>query len=158
EKYEAALRQQNGAKDRWESVYRQLTGVFSLASIEEHRGRLEEELAALEQQPGQEAFQTAWLGRLREAVRASAAGALLARGRGLAEQADRLGAAMDFRFLYKPDRHLFAIGYQVSQKRLDTPSYDLLASEARLASFLAVARGEAPRRHWFYLGRPITRV
>jgi cyclic beta-1,2-glucan synthetase len=158
EKYEVALRQQNGAKDRWEAVYRQLTSVFSVASFEEQRGRLEEGLAALKNLPGQEAFQTAWLGRLRGAVHASAAGALLARYRRLAEQADRFGAAMDFRFLYKPDRHLFAIGYQVSQGRLDTPSYDLLASEARLASFLAVARGEAPRRHWFYLGRPMTRV
>ena len=65
---------------------------------------------------------------------------------------------MDFRFLYKPDRHLFAIGYQVTQERLDAACYDLMASEARLASFLAIARGDAPRRHWFHLGRSATRV
>jgi len=107
---------------------------------------------------GGEDFPTGWLGQLREAVQASCARALLDRCRRLAERADQLGTAMDFRFLYKPDRHLFAIGYHVTTERLDAPSYDLLASEARLASFLAIARGDAPRRHWFHLGRPLTRT
>src|SRR5205814_8213246 len=78
--------------------------------------------------------------------------------RRLAGRAEALVAAMDFRFLYKPERNLFAVGYQVPLERLDGACYDLLASEARLASFLAIARGDAPRRHWFHLGRPLTRV
>ena len=69
-----------------------------------------------------------------------------------------LAADMDFSVLYNQQRHLFAIGYNLTLGRLDNAHYDLLASEAALTSFLAVARGEAPRRHWFQLGRPLTRV
>ena len=69
-----------------------------------------------------------------------------------------LAEAMDFRPLYRPDRHLFAIGFNLAQGRLDNACYDLLASECCLTSYLAVARGEAPRRHWFQLGRPFIRA
>ncbi|HEX8201065.1 MAG TPA: glucoamylase family protein, partial [Isosphaeraceae bacterium] len=92
------------------------------------------------------------------AVRHAAPAALLARTRTLAERAEALGAAMDFEFLYKSDRHLFTIGYNQTQDQLDEPSYDLLASESCLTSYLAVARGDAPRRHWFQLGRPFLRA
>ena len=76
----------------------------------------------------------------------------------LIDRADALGAAMDFRPLYKPDRHLFAIGSNLGQGRLDGACYDLLASESCLTSYLTVARGDAPRRHWFQLGRPYIRA
>jgi cellobiose phosphorylase len=99
-----------------------------------------------------------FLAGLQQAVANSAAGELLERVQRLASRAEALAAGMDFRFLYKPDRHLFAVGYNVPLGRLDAACYDLLASEARLASFLAVARGDAPRRHWFHLGRMVTRV
>ena len=65
---------------------------------------------------------------------------------------------MDFRPLYRPDRNLFAIGFSLAQGKLDNACYDLLASESCLTSYLAVARGEAPRRHWFHLGRQFIRV
>ena len=65
---------------------------------------------------------------------------------------------MDFRPLYRPERHLFAIGYNLVHGRLDNACYDLMASECCLTSYLAVARGEAPRRHWFQLGRPFIRA
>ena len=69
---------------------------------------------------------------------------------------------MNFRFLYDPKRQLFAIGYRLADAdgagRLDPSYYDLLASEARLASFLAIAKGDVPEMHWFHLGRPITSV
>src|SRR5262249_2381175 len=55
-------------------------------------------------------------------------------------------------------RSLFAIGYNVPLERLDPAHYDLLASEASIASFLAVARGVVPRKHWFQLGRLATRI
>ena len=61
---------------------------------------------------------------------------------------------MNFKFLYKEDRHLFSIGLNMTAGRLDASCYDLMASEACLSSFLAIARGDAPRRHWFQLGRP----
>jgi cyclic beta-1,2-glucan synthetase len=73
--------------------------------------------------------------------------------RALADQAEGFGAGMDFRMLYNRTRHLFAVGYNVTHSRLDAAHYDLLTSEACLASFLAIARGDAPRRHWFQLGR-----
>jgi len=76
----------------------------------------------------------------------------------LAGRAAQLAADMDFSLLYNPQRHLFAVGYNLMLGRLDNAHYDLLASEACLTSFLAVARGQAPRRHWFQLGRPLTRV
>jgi cyclic beta-1,2-glucan synthetase len=77
---------------------------------------------------------------------------------GLAAEAGKLGAEMDFRVLYNDHRHLFAVGYNLSSGRLDNAHYDLLASEACLTSFLAIARDEVPRRHWFQVGRPLTRV
>ncbi len=76
----------------------------------------------------------------------------------LAARAAKLAADMDFSLLYNKQRHLFAVGYNLTLGRLDAAHYDLLASEASLTSFLAVARGEAPRRHWFQLGRPLTQV
>src|SRR5207302_9720329 len=76
----------------------------------------------------------------------------------LAARAGRFADAIDFRFLYNDARSLFAIGYNVPLERLDPAHYDLLASEAAITSFLAVARGVVPRKHWFQLGRPATRV
>jgi len=66
----------------------------------------------------------------------------------------QLKQGMELRFLYDEERRIFAIGYQVAERRLDTSFYDLLASEARLASFLAIARGEVPVEHWWALSRP----
>ncbi|HEY3450856.1 MAG TPA: glucoamylase family protein [Myxococcales bacterium] len=64
----------------------------------------------------------------------------------------------EFTFLYEPRRKLLAIGYWVTERRLDNSFYDLLASEARLASFLAIASGQIPFDHWFALGRRLTTV
>ncbi len=62
---------------------------------------------------------------------------------------------MDFSFLYDEARALFTIGFNTEHARKDPSFYDLLASEARLLSFLAVARGEVPQKHWFSLGRSL---
>ena len=64
-------------------------------------------------------------------------------------------SAMDFGFLFDPMRKLFAIGYRVTDGSLDPGRYDLLASEARLASFVAIAKGDVPVSHWFRLGRAL---
>jgi cyclic beta-1,2-glucan synthetase len=77
--------------------------------------------------------------------------ALEARARGMA-------LAMNFRFLLDPDRLLLSIGYQASEGVRDPSCYDLLASEARLASFVGIAKGDLPARHWFRLGRAVTPV
>jgi cyclic beta-1,2-glucan synthetase len=85
-------------------------------------------------------------------------GPLLERCQALVRQADSWASEMDFKTLYNEQRHLFSVGYNLSHGRLDPAHYDLLASEASLTSFLAVARGDVPQRHWFQLGRPVTRI
>ncbi len=72
----------------------------------------------------------------------------------IAAQCVRLCMAMNFSSLYNPKRHLFHIGFRVHDQVLDASYYDLLASESRLASFVAIAKGDVPRRHWIALGRP----
>jgi cyclic beta-1,2-glucan synthetase len=69
-----------------------------------------------------------------------------------------MAGAMEFGFLLDPERKLLAIGYRVADGSLDPSCYDLLASEARLASFVAIAKGDIPSRHWFRLGRAVTPV
>ena len=76
----------------------------------------------------------------------------------LAQRCDALHAGMDFSGLYDPKRHLFHIGLRVEENVLDASYYDLLASESRLLSFLAIAKGDVPRRHWMALGRPFMLV
>ncbi|MEC5216833.1 cyclic beta-1,2-glucan synthetase [Actimicrobium sp. GrIS 1.19] len=65
-------------------------------------------------------------------------------------------ARMDYDFLYDHTTNLLAIGYNVSERRRDASYYDLLASEARLASFVAIAQGQLPQENWFALGRQLT--
>ena len=65
-------------------------------------------------------------------------------------------AAMDFDFLYDTASGLLSIGYDVGERRRDPACYDLLASEARLASFLLIAQQQLPQKHWFELGRLLT--
>jgi len=100
------------------------------------------------------------LDRLRDALERSAlAGeALLERLETAARVAHDLFEAMDFAFLFDEPRQLFAIGYRVADGSLDEGRYDLLASEARLTSFVAIARGAVPATHWFRMARPMTPV
>ncbi|MCC6770199.1 MAG: cyclic beta 1-2 glucan synthetase [Gemmatimonadaceae bacterium] len=83
---------------------------------------------------------------------------LVARLTALAERAYDFVSEMDFRFLYDDTRKLFSIGYQTTTHACDGSYYDLLASEARLASFVAIAKGDVPVDHWFRLGRTLTRA
>ena len=69
-----------------------------------------------------------------------------------------LAMGMDFGFLLEPDKKLLSIGFSVATNRLDPSCYDLLASEARLASLFAIAKGDVQTRHWFRLGRAATPV
>lgn len=63
--------------------------------------------------------------------------------------------SMDFSELYDADTGLFSIGYSIRQQELSNTHYDLLASEARQTSFIAIAKGDVPEKHWFRLGRPL---
>jgi hypothetical protein len=75
----------------------------------------------------------------------------------LAEEADLLVHEMDFRFLYNRQRKMLSVGYDVEQNELVESCYDLLASEARSAVFVAIAKGDIPQNSWFQLGRVHTR-
>ena len=89
----------------------------------------------------------------------SPASAMLVRRLGaIADQAQQLFRETDFSFLFDPSRKLFSIGFRVQDGTLDPSYYDLLASEARLASFLAIAKGDVAPDHWFRLGRALTPV
>ncbi|AMK22921.1 MULTISPECIES: GH36-type glycosyl hydrolase domain-containing protein [Sphingomonadaceae] len=76
---------------------------------------------------------------------------------GIAQRARDWAAGMNFSLLFDRSSRLFHIGYNVTADRIDPHHYDLLASEARLASFFAIAKGDVPPEHWFFLGRPITK-
>ena len=102
----------------------------------------------------------AWLDRVEHALADGdrAARTLRQRSLSLAARAHRFAEAMDFDFLYDPTRKLFPIGYRVADNHYDASYYDLLASEARQASLVAIAKGDVPVEHWFRLGRPATPV
>ena len=87
-----------------------------------------------------------------------AAVALARRLQAIADRSRQLFEETDFSFLFDPTRQLLSIGFRVRDGTLDPSFYDLLASEARLASFLAIAKGDVPPEHWFRLGRALTPV
>jgi cellobiose phosphorylase len=95
-----------------------------------------------------------WLAELRQCVMTGSA-----RARDRLAAIDRLAlqsgamANMDYEFLFDKTRHLLTIGYNVAEHRADASHYDLLASEARLCTFVAIAQGQVPQQSWFALGR-----
>jgi cellobiose phosphorylase len=117
-------------------------------------------LAKPEEPP--EAFSSAWSGEgptLRELAdplsQLSGAGPARDRMKWSEDLASRAAALaqMDVSFLFNPDRKLLAVGYNVAERRRDNSYYDLLASESRLGSFVAIAQGQLSQEHWFALGR-----
>jgi len=99
------------------------------------------------------------LDELRDAIKEASirARARIAIIEDLAAQSGEL-ARIDYNFLYDETCHLFAIGYNIGENRRDASYYDLLASEARLSSFVAIAQGQLPQESWFALGRLLTTV
>ena len=98
-------------------------------------------------------LESAW----RDAQACSPEGATLSseRLRALADTCEQLAWQADFRFLYHPRRRLLHLGWRMAEQQLDTGVYDLLASESRLTSLLAIAKGDVPANHWSRLGRPL---
>ncbi len=117
---------------------------------------LEAALQALSMEPAsprkseEEARLAKWLNFLREA--SSRASQRILDLKTLARKSAAL-AEMDFSFLFDPARELFSIGFNVTERRVDASFYDLLASEARLCSYVAIAQDQVPQDHWFSLGR-----
>ena len=122
--------------------------------------RLEEQLAEGVGCSDQVREAREWCVRLRLGLRDSrmAARTMLIACEALDTQAEAWLGQMDFGFLFDPQRHVFHIGYNVDAERLDGSYYDLLASEARIASLVAILKGDIPRDHWLHLSRPITRL
>jgi cellobiose phosphorylase len=98
-----------------------------------------------------------WLTEFRSLIKQAGqrARARVAAIEGLARQSVKL-AQQEYDFLFDEARHLLAIGYNVSESRRDSSFYDLLASEARLSSFVGIAQGQLPQESWFALGRLLT--
>ncbi|MFQ6100929.1 MAG: GH36-type glycosyl hydrolase domain-containing protein [Anaerolineae bacterium] len=101
-----------------------------------------------------------WCGRLAEGLYSGrmAAESLLIGLQDLSAQAEAYFQAMEFDFLFDRQAELFHIGYNLEAGRLDPYYYDLLASEARIASFVAIAKGDVPQSHWLHAGRPLTQI
>jgi cyclic beta-1,2-glucan synthetase len=122
---------------------------------------IDAELANLSKQTDAEGIDRAgvidWLRRFRQAIADSAqhADTRIKALEQAAHQCQQL-AEMDFSFLFEKSRDLFSIGYNVGDQRLDNSFYDLLASEARLVSFVVIAQGQFGQEHWFALGRMVT--
>lgn len=74
----------------------------------------------------------------------------------ISDEAHRLVDEMDFAFLLQKGRVLLSIGYDVEAKKLHAACYDMLASEARIAAFIAIAKGDISQQTWFKLGRTHT--
>jgi cyclic beta-1,2-glucan synthetase len=137
-----------------------------LSDLDRMAADLEDGLTALSQEHPELATGelSSWLDALHRQVRSHLRDIggdetdLRARLEDLARRAEDLAEAMDFRFLFDAQRKLFIIGFNVTANRGDNSYYDLLASEARLASFVAIAKGDVASEHWFRLQRRFTIV
>ncbi|MFP5206683.1 MAG: glucoamylase family protein, partial [Acidobacteriota bacterium] len=69
------------------------------------------------------------------------------------QDAARFAEETDFSFLVNPDRMILSIGYEKGAEKIHPASYDMIASEARIATFLAIARGDLPHQSWYKLAR-----
>ncbi|MBE0416319.1 MAG: hypothetical protein IBX63_00955 [Coriobacteriia bacterium] len=109
---------------------------------------------------GEREAAAAWAAAVAHGLRSArlACEELLGRLRLDADMAREMWEHTDFSMLFDKRRLLFSIGYNTAEGHLDDSYYDMLASECRLASFLAIAKGDVPQEHWFRLGRQITRA
>jgi len=145
-----------GTDPAWKPILKLLETVPTIAEIPLLCDSVLVQIAGLQSRP--DSHQTAArLTRLLEQA-ASTSADILSRLTRLARNCDQTIEEMDFSFLFDVERKLFPIGYNVQAGRVDNSYYDLLASEARLASFVAIAKGDVPQEHWFRMGRPLTKV
>ena len=142
------------------SLAARLSPTTPIGQIQAAVAPCQAEIASALAQSGVSADDKNWLEALRQAVtegaerQASLSQGLLALG----QRCDEIAYGMDFTFLYDPEVRLFYVGYNNSVGRMDHSHYDLLATEARLASFFAIAKHDVPIKHWYAFNRPITRL
>jgi cyclic beta-1,2-glucan synthetase len=148
----------SAADKDWASILELLQSVPTLAEVPQLCDKTLVQLSAMQEHASEAVAQTA--SKLTKALEQSARGSadMLSRLSRLARRCDQLVDEMDFSFLFNVERKLFTIGYNVTASRADDSYYDLLASEARLASFVGISKGDVPQEHWFRMGRTLTKV
>src|SRR4030042_6774632 len=131
-----------------------------LSSTADFRNLLKETQLNSDPDSGEERKAMEWLDAMDQALAQAGANAdaLINIYAQCATRAERFVTEMDFQFLYHPQRQVFRNGYNLDTGQLDNNCYDLLASEARIASIIALAKREVPQSHWLQLSRPLTRV
>lgn len=149
---------ESDVNSRWQSLMTLLSTVPTLGEVPLVCDSALVQLAAL--QDDHEGSSPEIISRVTKALEQSAEAAtrILSRFSAAARTSEDIFENMDFRFLFDPERKLFTIGYNVTELRADDSYYDLLASEARLASFVSIAKGDVPQDHWFRMGRALTRA
>jgi cyclic beta-1,2-glucan synthetase len=148
----------NEEDEDWARIIKLLKRVPAPSEVPQLCDQVLVQLAAMQNHSSEPLAQTA--ARLTKALEQSAGASadMLSRLSRLARRCDQIVEEMDFSFLFDVERKLFTIGYNVTASRADESYYDLLASEARLASFVAIAKGDVPQQHWFRMGRTLTKV
>ena len=141
----------------WAAILELLQTVPTLAEVPQLCDKALVQLSALQDPDSQLGQASATLTKALEQS-AGAANDLLSRLSRAARTCDQIIEEMDFSFLFDVERKLFPIGYNVSASRVDDSYYDMLASEARLASFVGIAKDDVPQQHWFRMGRTLTKV
>ncbi|MGO9120767.1 MAG: GH36-type glycosyl hydrolase domain-containing protein [Syntrophales bacterium] len=137
---------------------RQMPDIAEIPTLRRLANLETESLQAIEGRPNSnETSESVWTGERRHVIKEASrcAGERIMVIEGLARQIDEL-THMEYDFLFDEPRNLLAIGYNVGERRPDPSYYDLLASEARFCSFIAIAQGQLPQESWFALGRLLT--
>lgn len=149
----------------WQELINSLSASPSLAEIPamcaDARTMMEKLKSFFEHHTGKDHISALdWLFEQEEGINTAARNAvnLIRSFEGIGNRCDSLFTEMDFSFLFDPQRKVFHIGYNVTNGALDQNYYDLLASEARLASLIAIGKGDVPKSHWLYMSRPFTRI
>lgn len=145
-------------KRAWKELLQSCEAAGTLQALADLPHNVEAPLAALKASWGnspQQQAAFAWLDELRQAIEQGAAAARELDGRlaHIANRVETLAQEMDFTFLFNPQRKLFSIGFNIEDEQLDRSHYDMLASEARLASYFAIVKGDVDHRTWFKMGR-----
>lgn len=157
----------NDLSTRWLEINESLNRSESLSGIADLCDGVLTKLAALyadiEQLPPDDTVRTTLLNGVNALTRAiertaETTSQALVRISALAHLSEHYFDEMDFRLLLDDERKVFAIGYRLADGKLDNSYFDLLASEARLTSFIAISKGDAPQEHWFRMGRQLTSV
>ena len=155
------LNKLNDQSPHWKDILsKQHLSITSLSS-----GQFIEELkecfpSIWELKPGEEALFETFKESLKEALMSAEFNAKEkeTEAHEIIQSLHALSEAMNMEFLYDKERKLFSIGYHVDNLKLDSSYYDLLASEARIASLVAIGKGDVPLDHWWALGRVYGKV